>query len=524
MSAPLVNGVTYNVYKNGIRIDDPEYDGSTVPGNPNAVMNSLLGDGTTDTFVIDNDKISTAGNDVIVIRKSTSDGSFLPDADAYDTMLQGGNMAYQTARGIEAEDIVIDGDGFVTPLTSKGPEELVPGQLLDSVNIKVYDRILKNVFGSCTNYNYFDGNYTYALTVVPASNKDIFVKVNGTILDYSKFTVNYQDNTLTLDASVAPAIGNSVNIITMSANGENILDADTFTGDGSTSVFVTSVKFKAGLSLFLTKDGAPLNAVLAETDATYETAGQVLLRLPVAPLPGELIQYVIYDSAAKSFSQISIDEFTGSGSLQTFNLANAPFTQRPLANSVVVKVGNKILTPGYNQQYTVSSVREYKLRDWQVGLAQIPAEKIKVFLNGVEQILSTSYIWNRFNSSVELFAGVGNNGDILDVYLLGDGEYDFGVFDVNGYWVETPNQVQLTTAPQNGEKVTVYQFSNHDVAKIERINFDVVARSVISVGTEDHIQFNHIKAGLVKLRTPAIDTSYVWLTRNGDLLSPICNY
>ena len=191
----------------------------------------------------------------------------------------------------------------------------------------------------------------------------------------------------------------------------------------------------------------PLNAVLAETDATYETAGQVLLRLPVAPLPGELIQYVIYDSAAKSFSQISIDEFTGSGSLQTFNLANAPFTQRPLANSVVVKVGNKILTPGYNQQYTVSSTREYKLRDWQVGLAQIPAEKIKVFLNGVEQILSTSYIWNRFNSSVELFAGVGNNGDILDVYLLGDGEYDFGVFDVNGYWVETPNQVQLATAP-----------------------------------------------------------------------------
>ncbi len=55
----------------------------------------------------------------------------------------------------------------------------------------------------------------------------------------------------------------------------------------------------------------------------------------------------------------------------------------------------------------------------------------------------------------------------LDVYLLGDGEYDFGKFDVNGYWVETPNQVQLTTAPQNGEKVTVYQFSNHDIAKIE---------------------------------------------------------
>ena len=71
---------------------------------------------------------------------------------------------------------------------------------------------------------------------------------------------------------------------------------------------------------------------------------------------------------------------------------------------------------------------------------------------------------------IELFAGVGNNGDILDVYLLGDGEYDFGQFDNNGFWVETPNTLYLTTAPMSGEKITVYQFSNHDVAKIERIN------------------------------------------------------
>lgn len=524
LSAPLANGVTYNVYKNGIRIDDPEYDGSTVPGNPNAVMLSLVGDGVTDTFAIDNDKITTNTNDVIVIRKSTSDGSFLPDADAYDTMIQGGNMAYETAKGINAEEIVVDGDGFVTPLTSKGPEELVPGQLLDSVNIKVYDRI-NDGSSIINNYNYiYEASNTFKLDRVPASNKDIFVKANGTILDSSKFTVNYQEKTLQLDPSVAIVAGNPVNIITMSANGENILDADTFTGDGSTSVFVTSVKFKQGLSLFITQDGEPIDAVLAETDSTYETSGQVLLRLPVAPLPGKLIQYVIYDSSAKSFSQISVEEFTGTGSNQIFNLTNAPFTQRPLATSVVVKVGNKILTPGYNQQYVVSAVREYKLRDWQVGLAQIPAEKIKVFLNSVELDQSTGYIWNRFNSSVELFPGIGENGDILDVYLLGDGEYDFGQFDNNGFWVETPNTLYLTTAPMSGEKITVYQFSNHDVAKIERINLDVVARSTVTIGTPEYSEYNQLANGFIKLRTPAIDTQYVWLTKNGTLLSPNVEY
>ena len=39
---------------------------------------------------------------------------------------------------VNPEEIIIDGDGFVTPTTSKGPEEQVPGQVLDSVDIKVY--------------------------------------------------------------------------------------------------------------------------------------------------------------------------------------------------------------------------------------------------------------------------------------------------------------------------------------------------------------------------------------------------
>ena len=58
----------------------------------------------------------------------------------------------------------------------------------------------------------------------------------------------------------------------------------------------------------------------------------------------------------------------------------------------------------------------------------------------------------------------------------------------------------------------------------ERKNYDVVARSVLNVGTEDHIQFNHIKAGLVKLRYPAIDAQYVWLTINGILQTPSVDY
>ena len=37
------------------------------------------------------------------------------DPRAYDTALSGGALNYGTATGLNAEDIVVDGDGFVTP-------------------------------------------------------------------------------------------------------------------------------------------------------------------------------------------------------------------------------------------------------------------------------------------------------------------------------------------------------------------------------------------------------------------------
>ena len=43
---------------------------------------------------------------------------------------------------LNAEDINIDGDGFVTPTSSHGPEEFVPGQVLDTLDIQVYDCLL----------------------------------------------------------------------------------------------------------------------------------------------------------------------------------------------------------------------------------------------------------------------------------------------------------------------------------------------------------------------------------------------
>ena len=44
------------------------------------------------------------------------------------------------------------------------------------------------------------------------------------------------------------------------------------------------------------------------------------------------------------------------------------------------------------------------------------------------------------------------------------------------------------------------------------------------MGSEDDIQYNHLKAGLIKLRNPAIDAQYVWFIVNGELKTPSVDY
>ena len=122
---------------NGKRIDDPNF-GTANQTNTNAVMSSITGDGTSNTITITNDVQRFKINDVVVFRK-TNDGPSPMIPDSYDTVLSGGDLQFSTAKGINPEEIIIDGDGFVTSTTSKkGPEEQVPGQVLDTVDIKVF--------------------------------------------------------------------------------------------------------------------------------------------------------------------------------------------------------------------------------------------------------------------------------------------------------------------------------------------------------------------------------------------------
>jgi len=521
LSKPLEEGISYNVYLDGIRIDDPLYDGSTVTSNPNAIMQTLVGDGITQTLYIDNLKLEPydetgnntgpdltiqEGTSTLIIRKVTSDGSFVPDPTSYDTQLSGGNINYSTATGLNAEDIIVDGDGFVTPTTSKGPEELVPGQIVDTLDIRVYQRDSAGGSAIFSQAYITDGVQTvFDLGVIPNSSDAIYVRINNQEISQDDYVVNYSAGTLTLNT--APAINNELHILTLGVAAENILVIDTVIADGNTNEFVTTVEWRDNLSSFVNVNGVPSEIQLVQTGR------KVAIRFPEAVEADAQIFYGIFYTEETNFSQVKKDFLVGDGSTSTFELSQAPFNQLPLSHKIVVQVDGQILNAGYNQKFAVTAVREYQLRLYQQPNVSLLPNQIEAYLNGTKLEETVDYRWDIFNTSITLFSGVGTTGDVLEVFVIDDGEYTF-----------ENNQVTFVSTPPLDSEIQITQFSNHDIQEIERVNYDVVERTTLQVGTEEYQEYHSLTTGLIKLRKPAIDAQYVWVTKNGVQLTPSVDY
>jgi len=551
LSKPLAENVQYNLYINGIRIDDAEYDGTTNTSNlqnTRAIMASPEGDGVTTIVTIDNEigyeefieKYGTDTN-LLIIRRSTTDGSLQLNQESYDTSLGGGDLAYSTAKGLDANEITVDGDGFVTATTSKGPEEVIPGQVMDTLDINVYERPSE---GSSLIYNTNhrgDGVTTdFAIEGIPFSFESMFVKVDYEILtERSDFIIDY--NNKKIKFFTAPSNGAVIQLLSMGVSGTQVLDYDSFVADGTSSEFLTNVRWDNNRSAYVTVNGKNKPFELFESDSGYAVKGNVVIKFVEPPVANTKIQYALFDSKVQTFSQVTVDKLIADGSSTVYEISQAPFDQEPSAFYTIVTVNGKVLNPGYSQKFEVTSDREYQLKKWQVPVGSLSGDRIEVYLNGRKLSFLQEWTYEgsgafdpniaddaQPGSTIVLNRGVGVAGDSLTVYLMSDGEYRFGYFEIgedsSDTFVQTPSSIHFDEVYADGSDIVVYQFSNHDSQGIERMNYDVIERTTMTPGTEGYSEFRQLKNGLIKLRAEAFDVSYVWVSLNGKWLIPTADY
>ena len=507
-----VIGYSYDPF---IRIDDPDFVSYPMANKPNVVMDTIVGNGTTSIVNLPSLNLTINNGDKIIFRKSTSDGSFAPQPGEYDTQLSGGDLAYSSATGISPDDIILDGDGFVTPMTSAAPEEIVPGYITDAVAIKVYQLPTS---GSAKIYfkNQYGNGVTNEFTIGQILNNfaSIFVKIDNVILKQGiDYTVNWQAQTITL--TVIPASMKIVSIISFGVAADNLMDTNYFVADGITSEYITAASWQLQeLGSVVLVDGLAVSYELFNTSDSYDSPGKVGIRFGSSIAQGSLITYMITSDQNQAASIIRSETIAGNGLNKEFALTNPVGIKEPAANNVLVIQDGQILQPSVTEYFTlVDDLLNYALTTYKSRPYVSTPTDYKVYVDGIELAYGSDYIFDIAVMSVNLRKSAYKDGALLTVSSFANADYTID----SGF-------IRFVTAPPTLSSTEVISFFNHDVEEIQRTaEFTSFSGSIVP-GSYDYYRYENLLGKRFKLnRTVAID-DYVWIIKNNQLLTHSIDY
>jgi hypothetical protein len=473
--------------------------------------------------------------DEFIFRKSTSDGSIAPAEADYDTSLIGGNLTYTTAVGIAADDILVDGDGFVTPTSSPAPEEIVPGQVVDTVAIKVYDRPSS---GSATmKVDNFVANGTqrkFTMSQQPNSDKAIIVKVGNLIkLAGTDYSINYTTKSITF---VTPPTANQiVSIFNVGFNGSNLLDLDYFIGDGTTTEFITKAPWLSTITTLIYIDGVPSTPELFQTDNSYDFVNAVGLRFVKPPIVGSLINFIVVSGTQQSFAITNTERITADGrenvgpspdyvplGTSTYPLSIPVGETYPLESSMLVRANQTVLK-GPNDNYFIIGPKngkanyQYTLNPANVLPNSIELSTINVLANGVMLSLGKDYTVDLSGITIKItkaaYAKYKNTRLIISI--TGNEGY---------FYNPTTREITFASIYNSNDIIEVISSYNHAILDMQRTEINITSNVELTPGTLEFYYYSAIKSGLIQLDRSVIDDNYLWVIKDNTLLVPSIDF
>lgn len=484
--------------------------------NPNAVMQTFIGNGVSNGPITIPDIADFIGDftpnniiDTVIFRKSSSDGSFRPDDSVIDLDLSGGLLSYSSALGIAADDIVVDGDGFVTVHTSHGPEELVTGQVLDSVDIAVYDKATNKKPLIAVDQYMIDTDREFSISQPLNSDTAVMVKLDDRIITQGvDYSLDYRNGRVGLTVEDITEY-QLITIVSFGKNGISLLDIGTLISDGEQIDFILDVDGDLTYSIFVTVDGQEAGFTTFVNE--YNKLG---FRFTDPAEEGKVIEYIITEGEEISFSRLQKYSTVTDATSLAFTLPYAPVYKNPLATNIVVDLDGKILKPNRSFYFTYDgSSRLFFINEIEVPYNSVTVTDFKVFVNGIEKFFSLDFDWDPAQNLMRFRQDVLVAGDRIIFNLLNTGDYHVDFQNDNYILV-------LNDQPEVNKNLTVSTFSNHDILSIERTVSVIRSQTGISIGNPYYFTYNLLRTGIIELTYRVRNINAVWVVKNGVWLTP----
>jgi hypothetical protein len=447
-----------------------------------------------------------------------------------DSAIDGGSWVSgvkTTALGINPEDITIDGDSFYSPNISHGPEELVPGQLAESLGISVYTKQSQGApsvfFGSFE----VKANTTasVSLSVMPTTVASVivtsgyteFAYTTSTNLAIGEFTLDWQNNTLSAFYNVDSIVGYTIVSVGGGAEtGAGVVDyGSVVVNDQSQGQVISLSDISSIYGAIVTVNGQAISAQTTSTDFGYvlsaESNYSSRAAVTVYNLPAGINQIQVW-FLATSYSYVNeikeqyipiVDT-----NIKSYTLSYPPGTIEPAVEQVIVEQVNSLnerqrLTPPYASYYKISNgIKTFLINNKKIraqGIYSVENGSVRAYVNGIKLRPGFDFTVDPTENTITLAYNVSNDNDVLaivDLYSQPGDSYDY---DLEG--------ATLTlSSPTANTQIRIITYTNQDsmLMRTERFNGDTSNRFVIS--------------------RPIVNTNYVWVSINGIPLVPNYDY
>ena len=481
-TAPI-NGstVTIETYNAPVRLDGTSGE-----------MPTFVGDGSTSMIYIP-DNIEYSANDIFIFRPAESDGALaIIDKNLLDANVSGGIFgSYITANGNTPDEIVIEGDSFISPDQVPAPEENIPGQVLESVSIKVFHTDANGSPEMITQVYTTDGSTTeFAIGQSILEINNVFVLLDKNKQTFATdFSINFVDNTIVFNTP--PTADQVLEIKSIGLSGAGILDYQEFIGDGVTRFFLTKAPFAMTNSVIVTIDGIEVPAQFSNSNGRINKINNTFVELGAAPLLNAVIQIVSVNSPT-ALTQINKQEITLASNVHTYAIADFVADAGPIRSNVIVDIDGISLTPPdgvfeiYNGNNNVVSIGI----DPDIPTNAIPVGNIGVYVNNTPLDYITQWSYQPAARTITIKKSNLTLGDNILVEIVNTGKYTL-IDDT----IVLSNDLTFTT----GQKLNVTWFKNYKHLQL--------IRDVFTGGKYSY-----------QLQTVPKGVSYIWVYLNGVAL------
>lgn len=408
--------------------------------------------------------------------------------------------------GYNPEQLVIDGEKFLSNNSNFAPEELIQGHMLDSLGINVYTKtenlnaiVYIGAFAGSTN-----GPGRTELNILPDAYTEIKVYSNDTLFtritapEFSGPYEFYLEGNFLITPQQEDPVRLGYTIIKM--GGKYYLDSNAIFVDNtvvSTATVESSIIIDDIKDVFVIVDNEKINELVDLSSATlgYQLTNsninnnRACVKVYNLPAGKHTISAWFFSSKYNVVNKIFEEAIQINSGTSVYGISNPVVMMEPKSSQVIVEkiddYRTRLLPPKVTYHTVRNRQNEYDLE----SDAAITADQVRIYLNGVELRPGFDYKLNASVTAVKITKKLINNGDSVAIEILEN--YDFIIIN---------NQIKLKNTPTEDGIIQLTSYSNHDnlLIRTETFVFNLSRRYTVS--------------------RPILNDNYVWVFIDGKPL------